>query len=384
VKSTGGTICVGAIVQWPEFGINAGGAVHAFEVARVLTRTHDVVVVIPDFLEGDVRAAFPTLALRIVRLPAFARRSTIGFQIASLFGWLTVRDVYRRSSVIVATSHFLGDVLPLLYARRPGIVVVHHLAASPLRRSGSFLTNAAHYVTERASLWFASFGVRGFVTSSETVKRQISTLRGNRPIVVTTNAPRSAGRHNRATSPKTLAAVPMLTYVGRLSPTKGLDLLIDAWSTVVKAIPSARLQIAGDGSPLYRSELERRAARLGVSESIVFHGRIGENEKTRLLESSTLFAFPSREEGFGIVLAEAMSYALPCVTLDLPIFRELFPLGRLIAADAPEAYGRTVLDLLSDAAKYNIVSMEALTMASSFTWERAATLDVSMLQSNLA
>jgi phosphatidyl-myo-inositol dimannoside synthase len=102
--------------------------------------------------------------------------------------------------------------------------------------------------------------------------------------------------------------------VGRMASVeryKGHDELLECWSAVLLAVPSAQLVIAGQGDDLTR--LREKAASLGVSASVLFLGFVSDNTLAALRERVALFALPSRGEGFGLVYLEAMRAGLPCV-----------------------------------------------------------------------
>lgn len=101
--------------------------------------------------------------------------------------------------------------------------------------------------------------------------------------------------------------------VGSLSYNKGYDLLIDAWSKIAGKYSDWRIDIYGRGdSSAYNAEINKK----GISDSITFCGPTNEIMK-EMLDSSFL-VLPSRSEGFGMVLIEAMACGLPCVSFDCP------------------------------------------------------------------
>jgi rhamnosyl/mannosyltransferase len=106
---------------------------------------------------------------------------------------------------------------------------------------------------------------------------------------------------------------PLVLFVGRLVPYKGVDVLLRALASVrVNAV------IVGDG-PL-RSGLEQRAQDLGIAERVRFAGNASLDELTMLYNACDLFVLPSvtRAEAFGMVQVEAMSCRKPVVSTDLP------------------------------------------------------------------
>jgi phosphatidylinositol alpha-1,6-mannosyltransferase len=107
---------------------------------------------------------------------------------------------------------------------------------------------------------------------------------------------------------------PAVLIVGRMwaeERGKGHDQLIAAWPAVRAAIPDAVLWIVGDGDD--RKRIMARARMLGVDDSVRFFGRLSDAELGSLYRRASLFAMPSRQEGFGLVYLEAMLNGLPCL-----------------------------------------------------------------------
>lgn len=101
--------------------------------------------------------------------------------------------------------------------------------------------------------------------------------------------------------------------VGRYTWQKGFDLLIQAWKMVYETHPDWHLNIYGSGN---RDEYERLVYKLGLSEVVTCHPAVT-NIYEKYQESS-IFVLSSRYEGFGLVLAEAMSTGLPAVSFACP------------------------------------------------------------------
>jgi len=97
--------------------------------------------------------------------------------------------------------------------------------------------------------------------------------------------------------------------VARLTRQKGQDILIHAASRLKKDGRRLRFLLAGDGEDL--PLLKDLSVRLGVEEEIVFLGR--REDIAAVLGASDIYAAPSRWEGLGIALGEAMLAGLPCV-----------------------------------------------------------------------
>lgn len=104
---------------------------------------------------------------------------------------------------------------------------------------------------------------------------------------------------------------PVIFAAGRLTEAKGFDLLIESWRQLEPRYPQWSVVIAGEG--IDRKKLEKKVKSIGL-ERIQFIGNVRDIEK--YYEKAAFLAFPSRNEGFGMVLLEAMYFSLPVVSYD--------------------------------------------------------------------
>ncbi|CAG2142599.1 GalNAc-alpha-(1-_4)-GalNAc-alpha-(1-_3)-diNAcBac-PP-undecaprenol alpha-1,4-N-acetyl-D-galactosaminyltransferase [Cupriavidus campinensis] len=100
--------------------------------------------------------------------------------------------------------------------------------------------------------------------------------------------------------------------VGRLTPAKGFDVLIEAWAAVAQTAPDWNLVIIGEGEE--RGRLEALRARLGLETRIALPGVLA--DVTGAYAHGAVFCLSSRYEGFGLVLIEAMAFGLPIVSTE--------------------------------------------------------------------
>lgn len=148
------------------------------------------------------------------------------------------------------------------------------------------------------------------------------------------------------TSPRPVRPISVIGMVARLDEIKDHDTLLRAFAIVRQTAPATRLLIIGDG-PL-RAALEALSQSLGIGEHVDFLGRRTDVEA--LLEKLDLFVFATtRDEGFGIVLIEAMAKRVPIVASDVPACREVLDggtVGLLVAAGDPQATAEGILKLV--------------------------------------
>ncbi len=109
---------------------------------------------------------------------------------------------------------------------------------------------------------------------------------------------------------------PVVGTLGRLAPEKSTHEILEA----VALLPDARLLVIGGGPS--EDELRRRAAAPDLDGRVHFTGALPRTEALRRLGGTDAFAFASRTETQGLVLAEALSLGLPAVALDGPGVRD--------------------------------------------------------------
>ncbi len=149
-----------------------------------------------------------------------------------------------------------------------------------------------------------------------------------------------------------LRDAPIALIVGRIDATenyKGHHALIDAWPQVIAAIPDAQLVIAGSGSGL--NALRAYAQSSPASRSIDLRGFVDESELDTLWRRASLFAMPSRGEGFGLVYIEAMRHGLPVIASKHDGAREVNidqQTGFNVDLDTPGQLVQRLIDLLSN------------------------------------
>jgi len=124
-----------------------------------------------------------------------------------------------------------------------------------------------------------------------------------------------------------LAGKRVLLTVGRLAGAeryKGFDEVMEVLPDLPRDVVYL---IAGGGSDATR--LQRRSVELGVSERVLFTGGFAETDKTDLYNLADVYVMPSRGEGFGFVLLEAMACGLPVLASKHDGGREAVREGKL-------------------------------------------------------
>ena len=111
---------------------------------------------------------------------------------------------------------------------------------------------------------------------------------------------------------KKILKIKRIGFVGRFSPIKNLETLLDAWAQVGKDLDDFELTLIGDGDEIYKKSIIKKARDLGI-RNIVFTGFLKGEEKERMIRSLTCLVLPSKSENFGMVVAEALASNVPVI-----------------------------------------------------------------------
>ena len=143
---------------------------------------------------------------------------------------------------------------------------------------------------------------------------------------------------------------PIVYYVGRMVPQKGVQIIVDAAPYVVREWPGVKFVLAGGGSH-YINELSAKARELGVRDNILFTGRVSDEVRDRLFMVADAAVFPSIYEPFGIVALEAMAAGTPVVVSDVGGLSEVVDLhetGIKVYPDDPQSLAWGILHTLKN------------------------------------
>jgi len=134
-----------------------------------------------------------------------------------------------------------------------------------------------------------------------------------------------------------------LLFTGRLIPEKNPMLVVDTVEKLLTEWPHLRCWMVGEGPEL--SRVERAVKRRGLGSNVELPGFLDEYEDVLgLMKAADAFVLPSRREGFGITVLEALACGTPVVTLDHPqnAAAELISdgqTGRVVDADPTQLAG---------------------------------------------
>lgn len=204
------------------------------------------------------------------------------------------------------------------------IALVHH----PLAYENGLRDDQAARLraSERAALACADAVIVTSIATQETLIADFGVPAGLIHVAIpgTDDAPFARGSGEKA---------PVIFGAGSLTPRK-------AWSVLIEALAPLKgqawtLKIAGDGPEGAR--LHSLAASLGLSDRVSFLGEVDDATLAACYDRADLFVLPSRYEGFGMVLTEAIARGLPCIATDGVVATRHLPQGAVAIVPADDS-----------------------------------------------
>lgn len=136
----------------------------------------------------------------------------------------------------------------------------------------------------------------------------------------------------------------LVVYVGRVSPHKGVDLLIRAFQEARQSIPNARLIIAG--KPTFKGYIERLEREAG--DNVTFVGVVPEDRLPQYYAAADVYATATLWEGFDMPLAEAQACGTMVVAFDIGPHKEIVnERAQLVPERDIHAFARALCDALA-------------------------------------
>lgn len=307
---------------------------HVHRTASFLSEKARVVTVLTPRIAGrktrSMKEEYEKLnkGLSVIRFPAWwVAYDLVGIPKPRAL-WRALRSRPERESVVVTETRFFPTSwVGWLYSRLHRLPLIHieHGASHPTVE-GRSLTRIAHFVDHLCGMLLSWRAHRVIAVSS--ASQEFLTHLGVPPSrieVIPGGVSDDEGKGNLSkTKGRGTSLSISIGYVGRLSPGKGIEELLTAFTQAARHVPRLRLSIVGEGE--LRERLERMASSQGHGE-IEFLGRVDPDRIGHVYESLDVVVIPSIAEGFGLVMLEAARHGCAIIASDLPAFHEILTPG---------------------------------------------------------
>lgn len=162
----------------------------------------------------------------------------------------------------------------------------------------------------------------------------------------------------------------IILYLGRLHQIKGIDLLVNAFSSIKKESNGVKLVIAGpdDG---FLSSLKKQSDDLKLGDKIIFTGPLYDRNKLEAYVDADVYVLPSVYEIFGITVLEACACGIPVIVTNRSGITDFVEnVGYVVKYDADQLKD-TIIKLLNDAElRRNFGENGKLLVRKDFTWDK--------------
>jgi glycosyltransferase involved in cell wall biosynthesis len=251
----------------------------------------------------------------------------------------------------------------------PVVLLIHHVHQEQFElHFGKRLAGVGRFLEGPASR--RVYGGRPTISVSPSTRFEIRRhLRFRTPIYVVPN-----GGPQPQLGVRIPSAHPTVVSVGRLVVQKHVDQLIVAVAEARRSVSDLVLHIVGVGPEL--ENLQRQVAELGLTDAVIFHGRVSDEERDAILDRSWVFLSASQREGWGVAVLEAAAHGVPALVRDVPGLRDavrngstgwLLPEGDSFSDALVDA-----IDQLRPDWEMNAMAERCFAWAGNFSWERTA------------
>jgi len=168
----------------------------------------------------------------------------------------------------------------------------------------------------------------------------------------------------------------IVLFLGRLTIQKGAEFFLQAAQKVKDYEPDARFVVAGFGDML--PSLITQAIDMGISDKVIFTGRLTEDEVKHIYGISSVYVMPSVSEPFGITALEAISAGTPTIASKTAGFSEAFKNCLRVDFWDTDEMANKIVSLLRYDPLHKTLSHEGKHEIDLFTWDRVAekTIDI--------
>lgn len=164
-----------------------------------------------------------------------------------------------------------------------------------------------------------------------------------------------------------------ILFLGTLEPRKNVQTLIRAYARWRKAEPGIPKLVVAGGKGWYYDQIFAEVERLGLAGDVIFPGYVMQEELPWWYNAADLFVYPSRFEGFGLPVLEAMACGIPVVTTNAASLPEVAGDAALfVSPDDETQLVEAMRCALSDQTFREEMTAKGLARAATFTWERTA------------
>ena len=170
--------------------------------------------------------------------------------------------------------------------------------------------------------------------------------------------------------------------IGSSDPRKNIATLLHAYALLPEAIRTRHNLVIVWTHPLLAESIANQAHACGIEEHVRFLHHVSNDDLIMLYNAALFFVFPSRYEGFGLPILEAMACGTPVIAANNSSILEVAgDAAILVDAELPVIIAHEMARLLEDEALRREMSARSLKRAAAFSWQRCARETLAVYQS---
>lgn len=310
---------------WLRPGVVGGSEEYATRQLLALAQYAPGEVRITAFVLAPFMSTYPDIVDAVQCVPVRIDGRNKPRRVATEATWLAGRTRSGFDAV-----HHLGGRVPIVGPGRR-VLTIHDL--QPLERPANFSPVKRRFLAR--AIPRSARRAHAIITPSEHVRAQVIERFALDPALVhAVAAPVTVPEPNRATdaldrsevSPELRSLLrgdtPFFLYPAITYPHKNHRVLLEAFALVRRAHPDVRLVLSG-GTADAGDAVAARAARPDLAESVLRTGRVERHVLDALVGRAVALTFPSRFEGFGLPVLEALAARCPVIASDIAALREV-------------------------------------------------------------
>jgi glycosyltransferase involved in cell wall biosynthesis len=370
--------------------INGGAGVYAVNITRELINLDNDVTIITPLING-AKIYEKSGKLTIYRIPLENKLPLKAVQF-----WIKIPNIVKKAKLsnnfdivhVNGTSYWF---ISRRLTAAPQIVTIHHLVKNIINNKKFNIFSRIININHENNLFLPIIEKRCIhsseliIADSDFTKKQIIeyynvNTQNVKTIYIATNLTEYAYNEKDLLEMKIRLGIkekPIILFVGRINdPRKGLDILLQAYIKVLKSVDSTLL-IVGTGDQIQvKNYLKSLKVTNDVLTNIVFTGYLDEESLRKCYALSDLYVCPSRLEGFGLTILEAMVAKKPIIATNISSMPELIKNnqnGHLFDLDDIDGLTNSIIyyltnkDISKIIGEYNLVYVK-----NNYSWSKCA------------
>ena len=162
----------------------------------------------------------------------------------------------------------------------------------------------------------------------------------------------------------------IILFLGRIHKIKGVDLLINAFSEVLKEVDNVKLVIVGPNDGFLNTSKDL-SLKNGIDDKVIFTGPLYQKDKLEAYLDAEVYVLPSVYESFGITILEACACGTPVICSNNCGIAEIINNKAGFSVDLSEdEMEKKLIEILNDKKLRNIFSKNALELIQEYNWDK--------------